>query len=145
MIRFFIATMSTVCCLGCVAAQHEYHNVDRNVLWTAMVAVANAPEYSNEDFMKRWVLVENDVVTHADIGKIDVHRIVERTLHLPLQKSQHDRREIMFSVYLLPTNPPKVEFMSHNTQFLPVRSRDEAERFFSAVESMLQPVIEQVQ
>lgn len=145
MIRVVIATMSALCFLGCVATQHEYHNVDRNVLWTAMVAVANAPEYSNEDIMKRWVLVENDVVAHADIGKIDVHRIVDRTLHLPLQKSQYDRREIMFSVYLLPSNPPKVEFQSLNTQIFPVRGHDEAERFFSAVESMLLPVVEQDQ
>jgi hypothetical protein len=126
---------------GCsTPMQHTFPNADRSHLWTAMVATANAPEYNDDGIQGRWIVVENDVDANPDQARIDVRREITRILHLPRQKDQHDRREVKFSVYLLPTNPPTIEFISKSTYFIAVRGEIEATRYFSAVNQMLLPV-----
>jgi hypothetical protein len=126
---------------GCSSPmQRTYSHVDRSHLWTAMVATANSPEYGSEDFQKRWIVLENEVQLNSRRGQINVKRIIYRSYRLPRQKPQRDSRAVLFSVYLLPTNPLTIEFINHSTKFFPVRGETEANRYFSSVEAMLQPV-----
>lgn len=127
--------------VGCTAAkQQAYPNTNRSHLWTAMVATATSPEYSSTEILNRWIVVENNVETDSDQAQIDVQRIIARTVRLPRQKKQIDRREVLFSVYLLPTDIPTINFISHSSSMVPVRGTQEAARFFAAVEAMLVPI-----
>jgi hypothetical protein len=141
MIRVVTSALIALTFVGCtVSKQQAYPNTDRAHLWTTMVAIAKSPEYSSSNILDRWIVVENNVDTNSNQAKIDVRRIIARSVRLPMQKKQTDRREILFSVYLLPLVVPTVEFVSHSSQFIPAQGLQEAERYFGAVETMLQPV-----
>ena len=128
--------------VGCSSVtQRSYPHVDQSHLWTAMIAIANTPEYGSDDFRKRWIVLENEVDLKPNQGQIDVRRIIHRSYQLPRQKVQRDQRDILFSVYLLPTNPLTIEFINHSTKFFPVRGETEATRYFSSVEAMLDPAV----
>ena len=141
MIKLIVCILTTVILSGCSAPmQQTFPEIDRSHLWTAMVATAMAPQYESDNFRERWIVAENEVELHPKQGQIDVKRIIHRSLQLPRQRPQRDRRDILFSVYLLPTTPPTIEFVSHNSKFLPVRSLNEAQRYFDAVEALLVPI-----
>ena len=139
-----VAVVLLVCIFfGCSSSmQRTYPSVERSHLWTAMIASADSPEYSSEDFRKRWIVLENEVELNPRQGQIDVKRIIHRSLQLPRQRAQRDRKDVSFSVYLLPTNPPTIEFISHNSTYIPVHNLNESERYFDAVEALLVPVID---
>jgi len=140
-IRIFV--LVSMLLAGCSAPmQRTYSHVERSHLWTAMVAIANAPEYDTEAILNRWIVLENEVELNPRQGQIDVKRIISRSFRLPRQKQQFDTRDVLFSVYLLPTNPLTIEFIQHNAKFFPVRGETEAARFFSGVEAMLMPVVD---
>ena len=141
MIKLIVCILTTVTLSSCSAPmQQTFPEIDRSHLWTAMVATAMAPQYESDNFRKRWIVAENEVELHPKQGQIDVKRIIHRSLQLPRQRPQRDRRDILFSVYLLPTTPSTIEFVSHNSKFLPIRSLNEAQRYFDAVEAMLVPI-----
>ena len=71
-----------------------------------MIAVAQAPEYQSDNPRKRWHVFENDVVVDRDSGEIRVHRVLRRSMKLPMQPVQRDDREMIFEIssssFLLP-------------------------------------------
>ena len=85
---------------GCTAPQASFDGHDRAVVWTAMVAVANAPSYDHLDPRRRWHVVENDVWPDAHAGTIEIHRMLERSLKLARLPEDHQRREGLLSVTL---------------------------------------------
>ena len=122
---------------GCATPTRSWPDQDRGLVWTAMVAAAGSPEYVSDDPRRRWIVAENNVDADPDLGRIQVHRVLTRSLQLPRQVLQSDRRRLFFDIYLLPTNPPTVTFAFKETGFIPVRVIDEADRYFSLVESIL--------
>ncbi|MBC8203461.1 MAG: hypothetical protein H8E91_06485 [Planctomycetes bacterium] len=141
MIRIFVPV--AIVLAGCsTPIQRTYPHVDQSHLWTAMVATADSPEYGSEDLSKRWIVLENEVEINPSRGQIDVKRIIYRSYQLPRQKPERDSRDVLFSVYLLPTNPLTLEFINHNATFFPVRGKAEAQRFFDGVDQMLVPIID---
>jgi hypothetical protein len=127
-----------LCCVGCSTPQHTWPNNTRDVVWTAMVAAANAPDYDAVDPRKRWIVMENLVDDDASRGNIKVRRSLARSLLLPLQNEQVDQREWFFSIQLLQDNPPTATFDSVRTTIVPARLLDEANRFFNTVDDLLQ-------
>ena len=129
--------------LGCSTASRSWPNSDRGVVWSAMIAAAQAPEYTSNDPRKRWVVVQNTVDENSSLGRIQVHRVLARSLKLPRQAVQNDRRDWFFDIYLLPfdpenpTAPPKTSFNAKSDIWIPVRSIDEATRYFELVNDML--------
>jgi len=79
MIRVF-PILSLLFFVGCSTPQHSWQNSQRNTVWTAMVAAANAPDYESEDPRKRWIVLENLVDVDASTSKILVHRLLGRSL-----------------------------------------------------------------
>ena len=141
MTRIVVAALISFTVIGCsVPFQHSFPNTDKSRLWTVMVATASAPEYTSQDKGKRWVVVENEVDANPTRAQIDVRRIITRSLQFPQQKVQNDRREVIFTVYLLPVDPPTVEFVSRSTTLIPVYGANEAKRYFSSIEAMLVPI-----
>ena len=108
-----------------------------------MVAAAHAPEYTADDPRKRWIVVENSVDENSKSGRIQIHRILARSLKLPRQAVQNDRRVWFFDIYLLPvdvenpTAPPKTSFNAKSNTWIPARSIDEADRYFHLVDNLL--------
>ena len=104
-----------------------------------MVAAAKTPDYSSEDPRKRWIVMENDVEVNYQLGRIVVRRKLSRSLKLPRQNEQTDHREWFFVINLLPKCVPTVTFDVMETQLVPVRTLDEADRYFSLVDNLLHP------
>ena len=108
-----------------------------------MVAAARAPEYTADDPRKRWVVVENTVDENSTTGRIKIHRVLARSLKLPRQAVQNDRRAWFFDINLLPIDienpsaPPTTSFNAKSDTWIPVRSIDEADRYFQLVDEML--------
>ena len=129
--------------LGCSTTSHSWPGDDRSVVWSAMVAAAHAPEYTADDPRKRWIVVENSVDENSKSGRIQIHRILARSLKLPRQAVQNDRRVWFFDIYLLPvdvenpTAPPKTSFNAKSNTWIPARSIDEADRYFHLVDNLL--------
>ncbi len=141
MIRVF-PILSLLFFVGCSTPQHSWQNSQRNTVWTAMVAAANAPDYESEDPRKRWIVLENLVDVDASTSKILVHRLLGRSLQLPRQNEQVDNREWIFTIRLLPNNPPTATFDSMQPTFIPARLLDEANRYFATVDGLLQSALE---
>jgi hypothetical protein len=104
-----------------------------------MVAAAKTPDYSSEDPRKRWIVMENDVEVNHQLGRIVVRRKLSRSLKLPRQNEQTDHREWFFVINLLPKSVPTVTFDVVKTQLVPVRTLDEADRYFLLVDNLLHP------
>ena len=65
--------------------------------------------------------------------------LFEILLKLPRQNEQTDHREWFFVIKLLPEAEPTVTFDVTGYQLVPVRTLDEAERYFSQVDNLLHP------
>tara|TARA_X000000368_G_C22980984_1_gene689893 strand:+ start:262 stop:666 length:405 start_codon:yes stop_codon:yes gene_type:complete len=124
---------------GCTTPTKRWQHVQKTVVWTAMVSAAQSPDYFSPDPRKRWIVTENNVDVNAKQGRIIIRRKLARSLKLPLQKEQIDRRDWIFVIELLPDVIPTATFKVPESQFVPARSADEANRYFSQVDMLLHP------
>lgn len=138
--QYSLCILICVLATGCSIPTKQWSGVKREHVWTAMVAVAKAPDYSSSDPRKRWVVVENNVDVNAILNRIVIRRKLARSLQLPRQKEQSDTRDWLFVIKLLPEQIPTVTFDVPETQLVPVRTVDEADRYFSQVDKMLHPL-----
>lgn len=129
---------------GCAAPRATFPGHERAVVWTAMVAVANAPAYDDEDPRRRWHVVQNDVWPDPNAGMIEIHRMLERSLKLARLPEDHQRREWLLAVRFLPLSeedpdaPPTVEMRARNNVWIPAQFRNEATRYFQQVRELLE-------
>ena len=84
-------------------------------------------------------VMENDVDVSDQLGRIVVRRKLSRSLKLPRQNEQIDHREWFFVIKLLPISVPTITFDVTESQLVPVRTIDEAERYFLQVDDLLHP------
>ena len=124
---------------GCALPTKHWPDENKEYVWSAMVAAAKAPDYSSHDPRKRWIVIENDVDVNNQLARIVVRRKLSRSLKLPRQNEQTDHREWFFVIKLLPEAEPTVTFDVTGYQLVPVRTLDEAERYFSQVDNLLHP------
>ncbi len=136
--------MRTLCLLlaclllsGCSTPTRTWDGHAPDEVWTAMIAVAQAPEYESDNPRKRWHVFENDVVVNNETGEIQIHRMLRRSIKLPMQPVQRDDRSMIFQISLKNEIPPTTEFKELSTQLVPVRTLDEAERYFNQVHELL--------
>jgi hypothetical protein len=112
---------------------------DPDQVWNAMVAVAQAPDYSSHvDPTTRWTVRENEVLIDSDASRIEVYRELERELHLPGQQSRHETRAWKFGIFLEKRNPPTVLFQTRNSG-VAAHAWEEADRYFREVQQFLGP------
>jgi hypothetical protein len=129
--------------MGCSVPTHTWQGVDRELLWSSMITSAKTPDYSSDDPRKRWIVTENKVAIDRRQGRIDVNRKLSRSLKLPRQNEQLDKRHWFFVIQLLPIDKKNqdssvVMFEVPDTQFVPARVHDEANRYFEQVDELLQ-------
>ena len=129
--------LTCVCLQACSSPTRTWEGHSPDEVWTAMIAVAQAPEYQSDNPRKRWHVFENYVVVNSESGEIRVHRVLRRSMKLPMQPVQRDDREMIFQISMKEQAPPTTEFKELSTQLVPVRTLDEAERYFNQVDELL--------
>jgi hypothetical protein len=136
-VKWFALLICTLFFAGCTIPQHAWPNQHRDVLWTAMVAAANTPDYSANDPRMRWVVVTNLVETNPHTGQILIRRKLARSLQLPLQVEQNDERSWFFTIQLLPDQIPTITFDSVKQVMVPAQVHDEADRYFKLIDELV--------
>ena len=134
-----VFTLLLLSIIGCSVPTRRFPQESKEYVWSAMIAAAKTPDYSSNDPRKRWIVMENDVDVNNEHGRIVVRRKLSRSLKLPRQNEQIDHREWFFVIKLLPNNVPTVTFDVTESQLVPVRMLDEADRYFSQVDDLLHP------
>lgn len=115
---------------GCASQTATFPDRPRNQVWTAMVAVAENPDYPD------WRLLDNEVAVSPDGDRILVHRRVRRNLIEPGSPMRRQDRDWQFEIRLLDTEPPKAVFSSPSV-VVPVWLQQEADRYFTSVRELL--------
>ena len=140
MIRRLVFLLLLSPLVSCSVPTKQWVGENKGYLWTAMIAAASTPDYSSKDPRKRWIVIENDVDVNDQLGRIVVRRKLSRSLKLARQNEQIDHREWFFIIKLLPKAPPTVTFDTTESQFVPARLQDEANRYFMQVDDLLHPL-----
>jgi hypothetical protein len=117
---------------GCTTMERSFPNQTKDQVWSAMVAVAERPEY------KDWKVLENNVYANDAAKRIEVSRVVHRELWLPGggNNPRYERRDWKFTITLLPEEPPTIDFVSRSWA-VPMHARDEAVRYLDDVNDVL--------
>ena len=131
------AVRSATCALGivlllggCASVKHTFADQDAEHVWKAMVAVAEQPRYDD------WTVVANDVWANEAERRIEIHRRLDRQVHVPPSQPRREQRTWQFEVRLLGTDPPEVRFASRSGA-VPTQLQTEASRYFDDVEDLL--------
>jgi hypothetical protein len=126
---------------GCATESATFEGRPRDQVWTAMVAVAEQPEYTD------WRMLDNLVAVDPEQEKIVIYRALRRVAVRPGADKVRQDREYQFEISLEPENPKhpdapaKVVFATLQP-IMPARLTDEAERYFASVAELLGEVKE---
>lgn len=135
-LSLLLAALALTASAGCTVQRMSFPGHDPEQVWTAMVAVAQTPDYGHEDYTKRWTVRANEVWIDPDRSRIEVYRRLERILHRPASRPLHERREWKFSIAMEADDPPTVTFVSRSAA-IPAHVWDEAQRYFDEVWQVL--------
>lgn len=84
--RFMILMLATVTLVtlgGCgLKITENFAGRNPDQVWTALVAVAETPDYDNPEF-GRWTVMENDVWANGDKRRIEIYREIRRSFYGP--------------------------------------------------------------
>ncbi len=125
-----VPLLLAVACTGCTSGTRVFPDHDAGVVWTAMVAVADTPDYGADD--DPWIVKENRAYTRPDERRIEIYREVVRHSDLEKVNPFVDRRAFRFQVLLEETNPPTVSIISRGTGF-PRHAEEEVRRYLDDV------------
>ena len=121
---------------GCGVQRETYVGHSPENVWTAMVAVAQTPDYNHPDFTERWIVRENHVWVDETNNRIEVFRRVERDLYKAGVKPRSETREWKLAMELERTDPPSVRFFSRGWG-VPAHAWIEADRYFTEIWQVL--------
>ena len=139
--RAVLIGMSSAIVCGCAAPIATFPGEERAIVWKAMVAAAESPEYEDLELSRRWIVRENTVWANPQDGRIEVHRLLHRVRRLPMQPEVKEERDWLFIIRMFAEEdgtPPTAEFRSRNVGPVPAQVREEANRYFATVRSLLQ-------
>ena len=121
---------------GCTTQRASFPGQTTDQVWTALVAVAETPDYGDVPADERWSVKENSVWLDPAALRIEIYRELVRTTDLGSTRPWSRQRTWRFRVRLEPGDPPTVEFRSRGVG-APLRALEEAERFFEDVSELL--------
>ncbi len=116
---------------GCSAHRQTFAGHDSNEVWTAMLAVAEVPDYTGD-----WHVTDNIVTSDRSAGRIDVNRDLRRSVREADGSWRTEQRTWQFRYELLPGTPPTVTMIARNPA-IPMHVLSEANRFFTDVGAVL--------
>ena len=116
-IIFMLLPVLLLC--GC-SMEARFPGSTNDQVWTVMKAVAQQPDYQTAHYSKRWTIIDNFVHIDDEQHLIEIDRSLERILQRPMTKPLHETASWVFTVELIPDDPPGV--IIHNRGFsLPTR------------------------
>lgn len=121
---------------GCTVERHTFPGQEPEVLWTAMVAVADTPDYGADEPDRRWSVKENVAHADPDDRRIEIYREIVRHSDLTTVRPKKERRTFRFQVELEEFDPPTVAFRSRGTG-VPRHAQEEADRYFADVAGLV--------
>ena len=128
---------ATILSSGCTSRTQVFEGHGDERVWTAMVAAARTPEYDD------WKISDNEVFVDDESRRIEVYRVLRRTLVTPYSDPRREREEWRFRIDLGEQGPaasPEVTFTARQIA-IPAHAWDEADRFFNQVRLLLGPVV----
>jgi hypothetical protein len=139
--RSFLAALSlttvvAVSSIGCTSRSQVFEGYSEDQLWTAMVATARAPQYDD------WKVMDNEVHVDEASRRIEIYRVLKRTLVSPHADPQRESEEWKLQVVLgrdEELGQPLVDFTARQVD-IPAHVWDEADRYFLQMRTLLGPV-----
>ena len=119
--------------VGCTTRTQVFEGYGDDQLWTAMVASAKSPSYDD------WKVMDNQVFADESTRRIEVYRVLKRTLVTPHSPARPEEREWKFQIALghdPEMGAPDVRFTAR--QFaVAAHVWTEADRYFLQMRGML--------
>ncbi len=128
--RLMVVLLAVSMLLGCTTVHQEFAGLPSDQVWTALVAVAESPDYDD------WTVTDNDVWVDEAAQRIEIYRRLRRVIHQPAYKARRENREWRFHVIFEPTDPPLATFTSRGLG-VPSQAQHEGERYFQDVLDLL--------
>ena len=128
--RLMVVLLAVLTLSGCTTVHQEFAGLPSDQVWTALVAVAESPDYDD------WIVTDNDVWVDEAAQRIEIYRRLRRVIHQPAYKARRENREWRFQVIFEPTDPPVATFTSRGLG-VPSQAQDEADRYFQDVLDLL--------
>ncbi len=121
---------------GCSTVQEVFSGAAPEAVWTALVAVAETPDYGDLDPSKRWFVRENHVRADETTRTIEIYRELDRVLHRPRTQPLREQQTWRFRVVMVADAPPTVTFISRGLG-VPMKAVAEGDRYFADVRNLL--------
>jgi hypothetical protein len=122
---------------GCTTARQSFPDHDASQVWTALVAVAQTPDYRDPDPTRRWHVRENQVWVDEEIPLIEIYRELDRVRYPARMDPRREHRTWRFRIILEKEDPPTAQFVSRGWG-VPMHASEEARRFFMDVIELLE-------
>ncbi len=128
---------------GCTVYERKYPGRTPDQVWSAMVAVAQQPDYDSEKWGK-WHVTTNEVWVDEPEARIEVYRKLRRVVYnAGMVKPDEQDREYRMTMRLRDAGVPRIRFETRAFE-IPADGYAESQRFFDDVGALLEgmPVLE---
>jgi hypothetical protein len=122
---------------GCTTIVETFPDEDPAYVWTALVAVAETPDYSSDDPDERWFVKENHVYVDEENARIEIYRELDRVLHRARTNPIREERTWKFQIIFEPEPAPPTAIFTSRRLGVPMQAADEAKRYFADVWALL--------
>ena len=116
---------------GCGSTTASFPGKDVSQVWSAMITVAEAPEYP------QWRVIENEVWVDSQTSRIEIMRILRRDRVRYGEQPKRESETWKFVVSITKSNPPTVKFLARQAA-VPAHVWSEADRYFTDVRNLLE-------
>ena len=122
---------------GCTVYERNYPGRSADQVWSAMVAVAQQPDYSSEKWGK-WHVMQNEVWVDEPKARIEVYRELRRVVHNAGSVGPDEQdREYRMTIRLRDSGTPRIRFETRALE-IPADGFTESQRFFDDVGELLE-------
>ncbi|MCH8316306.1 MAG: hypothetical protein IIA64_10070 [Planctomycetes bacterium] len=128
--RLMVVLLAVSMLFGCTTVHQEFAGLPSDQVWTALLAVAESPNYDD------WIVTDNDVWVDEATQRIEIYRRLRRVIQQPAYKARRENREWRFQVIFELTDPPLATFTSRGLG-VPSHAQHEGERYFLDVLDLL--------
>jgi hypothetical protein len=122
---------------GCTSVQQAFPGHDSATVWTALVAVAQSPDYDDMEKNQMWEVRDNGVWPDAEGNRIEIYRRLHRTFYESAGRYHEETRQYLIVVTFNPGSTPSATFKVKKGA-LPAWSRNAGVRYFADVMGLLE-------
>ncbi len=134
--RITVVILALIGLTGCTTVNHTFGSQPADQVWTAMIAAAQSPVYTD------WKVSRNDVWVDEASKRIEIYRRLRRVISQPASKIRRENREWKFQIMLEATDPPQAVFRSRGLG-VPSHAQREGDRYFADVLELLSGVADE--